>query len=604
MLATLSPAPQDPPSRALVLALTPSLPLYHSCSLLSNLYVLENGKRSTLSAKPFEYDKCKFVVADVDESGVILATEATAGSEAKESDVDGVGGFQKGKGSTVYYRAFSKRGEDEDSAASGDTFFLTLPAGESAMGVALGLRWIAVATSTNLLRIFSCTGVQLAVTRAAGPVVCITGADQQLAVFYHRGGPVEGTESLGVDLLCIGDDALCPPRAFATTTAHLGAGSRVKWAGFDRESGMLTMMDTGGTMSALVKSAGWQWMPVLDRSQMLLSLSSASATAASATATATAAAAAADDDELWPLAVKGEKLFYVMRKAGETAPCCRVPPIVQSLPFVPATCVGAEGAAERTLWEAAKARHYMALLDDHDSFGEGLPHAYRLEARSAAQCLVADRAVMSLIKNACRGRTVRVAQATDLTARLSTSEWAAKAAKLFALYAQSSTAREDNDFKDSMVALKGLAEATAERREQKEAQERNAEAWGGHAVAHKTPSATAKQLWGAQGGPAGATTASPLRVGLGRVRDGRVLRDPAVERLVQSSSRVGADVGAGGKAAGGDDSAVAGHGDTGPKRFNPFKKAHSPQKKRPVSVFQGIQGLKGSPSGQRKKRLR
>jgi hypothetical protein len=582
--------------------------------------VLENGKRSTLSTKPFEYEKCKFVVADVDESGVILATEATAGSEGLGGDTDDVGGFKKGKGSTVYYRAFSRRGEHEDGEPSGDTFFLTLPAGETVVGVALGRSWIAVATSTNLVRIFSCTGVQLAVTRAAGPVVCITGADQQLAVFYHRGGPVEGTESLGVDLLCIGDDDKSPPRAFATTTAHLGAGSRVKWVGFDRESGILTMMDTGGTLSALVKSAGWQWMPVLDRSQMLQSLSSASAAAVSATtATATAAPAAAatiDDDELWPLAVKSEKLFFVVRKAGHTAPCCRAPPIVQSLPFIPATCVGAEGAAERTLWEAAKARHFKALLDDHDSFGEGesFPHSYGLEARSAAQCLVADRAVLSLIKNACRGRPVRVAQATDLIARLSTSEWAAKAAKLFALYAQSRTAPKDGDqvFQESMVTLKGLAEATAERREQKEikeAQERNGEALGGYGVAHKTPSATAKQLWVAQSGPAGVTTASPPRVGgLDGTREVHGLRDPAVERLVQSSSRVGAGVGAGAgrKAAGGDDSAAAGDaGDAGPKRFNPFKKkAHSPHKKRAVSVFQGIQELKGSPGGQRKKRLR
>ena len=58
---------------------------------------------------------------------------------------------------------------------------MQLNRGEAALSVAVGQGWCAVATSKGLLRVFSSTGIALAILSLKGPVVCLTGLGAQLA---------------------------------------------------------------------------------------------------------------------------------------------------------------------------------------------------------------------------------------------------------------------------------------------------------------------------------------------------------------------------------------------------------------------------------------
>ena len=61
------------------------------------------------------------------------------------------------------------------------------PEGEDAVAVAIGDKWVAVATDKRNLRMFSNAGVQRSVHCIPGPVVCLAGLKNLLLVVYHSG---------------------------------------------------------------------------------------------------------------------------------------------------------------------------------------------------------------------------------------------------------------------------------------------------------------------------------------------------------------------------------------------------------------------------------
>lgn len=66
------------------------------------------------------------------------------------------------------------------------TFTVNLNSGEAALAVAVGQGWSAVATSHGLLRLFSSTGIPLALLCLKGSVITMIGYAHQLAgmVFF------------------------------------------------------------------------------------------------------------------------------------------------------------------------------------------------------------------------------------------------------------------------------------------------------------------------------------------------------------------------------------------------------------------------------------
>lgn len=61
------------------------------------------------------------------------------------------------------------------------TYTVTLDTGEAALAVAVGEGWSAVATSQEELRLFSSTGIPIALISLRGPVVTMVGYIHQLA---------------------------------------------------------------------------------------------------------------------------------------------------------------------------------------------------------------------------------------------------------------------------------------------------------------------------------------------------------------------------------------------------------------------------------------
>lgn len=66
-------------------------------------------------------------------------------------------------------------------------WMVDLPKGEDVLALCLGQGWVAAATSTMLVRLFSIGGVQREVFSLPGPVVCMAGHGEQLLIVYHRG---------------------------------------------------------------------------------------------------------------------------------------------------------------------------------------------------------------------------------------------------------------------------------------------------------------------------------------------------------------------------------------------------------------------------------
>ena len=64
---------------------------------------------------------------------------------------------------------------------------------EEAVAVAVGATWCACATSAGYLRLFSLSGIPLAVLSLPGPVVAMAGGARHLAIAYHRAVPMDST---------------------------------------------------------------------------------------------------------------------------------------------------------------------------------------------------------------------------------------------------------------------------------------------------------------------------------------------------------------------------------------------------------------------------
>ena len=62
-----------------------------------------------------------------------------------------------------------------------------LPEGEEALAVAASQGWIAVATDTRNLRLFTVAGTQREIVSLPGPIVCLSGHKNRLLAVYHSG---------------------------------------------------------------------------------------------------------------------------------------------------------------------------------------------------------------------------------------------------------------------------------------------------------------------------------------------------------------------------------------------------------------------------------
>ena len=151
--------------------------------------------------------------------------------------------------STIFY-------QPTQSWAPGE-WTLCLEAGEEAMAVAVGTTWAAVATDLNYLRIFSYGGVQRHVLSLDGPVVCMTGNGDNLAVVYHRGLAMPGNQNLGLMVFNMEKQ-----QTVKTGTVALTPKSTLVWLCYS-DTNLLLTKDSAGVVRCLSTHLNG-WAPILD----------------------------------------------------------------------------------------------------------------------------------------------------------------------------------------------------------------------------------------------------------------------------------------------------------------------------------------------------
>jgi hypothetical protein len=162
--------------------------------------------------------------------------------------------------------------EDDDFVLSTDTS----SAAESAVCVAIGDGWCAVATNQEVVRIFRTSAIQEQSIALGGTPVAMVGQGALLAVAYHAAEPSGHRQRLAVSVFKISYTtaagyasasallhSLALPQKLVTVPLPLRRDVTVQWLGF-AANGMLTMVDTLGCLHALVPGMNWQWSPMLE----------------------------------------------------------------------------------------------------------------------------------------------------------------------------------------------------------------------------------------------------------------------------------------------------------------------------------------------------
>eukprot|EP01034_Spumella_vulgaris_P027034 gene27034-33694_t len=192
-------------------------------------------------------DRDTFVMAALAYEGAVFASEPEEDPDAHKVNRDKEGFKKPLPGSVIYYHAFN--GQKQLDGVN-ESFRFTLADSEGAVAVAVGRGWIAVATTSKLLRIFSATGLQVKIVHLRGPVVTLVGMDSRLAIIYHSGVPLEETFQLGVDVLDINWREGCKIKvAVQGLFVPLSHKSTLTWTGF-------VVTKTNVIVSALLRRTG------------------------------------------------------------------------------------------------------------------------------------------------------------------------------------------------------------------------------------------------------------------------------------------------------------------------------------------------------------
>ncbi|GAX80265.1 hypothetical protein CEUSTIGMA_g7703.t1 [Chlamydomonas eustigma] len=169
----------------------------------------------------------------------------------------GLSGALHASSSTLVYRPF-------DSSQGNGMWTAQMNEGETITAVAAGADFCAASTSRQLLRIFSPTGVQLAVISSAGGLVALAAQEEGslLAVLSHASQPDIHTKSqrMRVEVYDLSTLTLVERCEVAMTP-----GCTLTWLGFSSE-GLLATMDSSGVLRMRSSVMGGSWVPVFESS--------------------------------------------------------------------------------------------------------------------------------------------------------------------------------------------------------------------------------------------------------------------------------------------------------------------------------------------------
>lgn len=236
-----------------ILAWTPTGEIQSIPSGDYNLVKVEFSNKSRRMVK-FQ-DQYFFTMAALSENGAVFAAKASNDNQDDDLSLDDA------IPSVVFYRAF-------DAWSTRVTWSIPLPTNENAMAVAAGDDWVAVATSTNLIRVYNAvSGTVKCIVHAPGSVVAMTAHLSYLAITYH----LPGGEKMHQDSQPIGYTMyyveLSSMEHMSSGRVPLQPHTTMSWFGFS-DVGMLFVSDSSGLIQALHIAMGWQWSPAVIKSNI------------------------------------------------------------------------------------------------------------------------------------------------------------------------------------------------------------------------------------------------------------------------------------------------------------------------------------------------
>eukprot|EP01035_Chromulina_nebulosa_P018264 gene18264-23939_t len=120
------------------------------------------------SNKPESFiDNYRFNKGVLAYEGAFFSNAADPITPSNEDDID----IPSTKGSVLYYHAFANQSQLK---GANESFTFTMADNEDSLAIAVGKGWCATATSKQLLRIFSSTGLQISITLLKGPIVTLS----------------------------------------------------------------------------------------------------------------------------------------------------------------------------------------------------------------------------------------------------------------------------------------------------------------------------------------------------------------------------------------------------------------------------------------------
>ena len=346
------------------------------------------ANQSGLNRNEVVVDRSGYIMAALSYEGAVFATAMEVDPDKNNPYASEFKKTTTYYGSTIYYKAFPSQPQ---MRGCNESFQMTLAEEEEAQAVAVGRGWVAVATSKQMLRIFSSTGLQLSTIWLRGQVVAMCGLDSRLAVVYHGGQPINETFSLKVDIYELQWENNCGGSMLVEELhVPLTAKSTLQWLGFETGSMFLVAMDSAGVVSMLIKSMGWQWMPVLEVERVRKSV----------------------DHKYWPVFVRENTLVYVLLN-GESKPAVYPTPVVSTRKLRVSLVEKKDGhklsealmdKSHQLMWGLAKTSHWECVKNDLDMLGptaSGVLDVQDLEARLQAQQKEADKVFLTLMQDAC-----------------------------------------------------------------------------------------------------------------------------------------------------------------------------------------------------------
>ena len=317
------------------------------------------------------------VNVDVENVGVEVSDRVKESIKRDRKGMRRSGGTSNPTGSTVMFHRFETFGP-----TTGKDWEITLQSGEGVASAATGEGgggFVAIATTTGLVRTFTLGGIQTEIFWIPGDAITMVARGRFLAVVY---APRGGSGCRMYKLYDMSRREVVKQGEMSCVRHDEG----LKWCGFS-DALQFYAMGEAGYLSAL--STGNDWTPVLDTVPLKKSR----------------------DDTFWPVSVQSSKLVVVPLKGDAIGPDVLNRQVTSALQLrVPIARGGSsDPSQEELLCRANVVANHRAFLDEQDGQAGSDEHARMLQSL--------DKVILKMFEKSLSSN--KVERCADLCERLS-----------------------------------------------------------------------------------------------------------------------------------------------------------------------------------------